>query len=165
MAGALRDGEDELRGSPPFSLFAGPGAFGAAVVFAAAGMPVGVLAAPAPEACPVFGVTGGPDLTTALVAFVARALGANAALQAVAPGAAYFVPVRPTLAGVAATGAAAQLFTLAAAQLADRAGLPAVGDAFARRPWPSTGRPRPTAPSPRSRPPWPACRWSAAPAR
>ena len=128
MAAALRDGEDELRDRPPFSLFAGPGAFAAAGVFAAAGLPGGVLAAPAPEACPAFGVDGGPDLTTALVSFVARALSANAALQALAPGAAYFVPVRPALAGVVATGAAAQLFTLAASQLAARAGLPAVAD-------------------------------------
>ncbi len=97
-------------------------------MFAAAGLPVGVPAAPAPQACPAFGVTGGPDLTAAIVSFFARALAANAALQALAPGAAFFVPVRPALAGVAATGAAAQLFTLAAAQLAARAGLPAVAD-------------------------------------
>ena len=133
MAAALRDGEDERRGRPPFSLFAGPGAFAAAGVFAAAGLPVGVPPRPPRRRVRRSASTGGPDLTAASCRSSRAPWPPTPPCRRVAPGAAYFVPVRPALAGVAATGAAAQLFTLAAAQLAARAGLPAVARRAAHR--------------------------------
>jgi trimethylamine--corrinoid protein Co-methyltransferase len=71
------------------------------------------------------------EVMEAVVSFLADALAANAALQAVAPGAAFVAPVWPELAGLPASGPAATAFMVGATQILTRAGLPAAAGAFA----------------------------------
>jgi trimethylamine---corrinoid protein Co-methyltransferase len=131
LAAALRDGEQELRRRPPLSLLGGADCFAAAAVFARRGLPAGALVS-APATPDAAGVDPAPaDVTWALVAFVADVLAANAAIQALAPGAAFVAPVWPALAGLPATGPAAAAFVVAATQVLARAGLPAAAGAFA----------------------------------
>ena len=107
IAGALRADEAELRRRPPLSLLGGAESFAAAAVFARRALPVGALvSAAAPdvtalaEPATALHAPSPADVTEALVAYLADVLAANAALQAVAPGAAYFAPVWPALAGL-----------------------------------------------------------------
>jgi trimethylamine--corrinoid protein Co-methyltransferase len=124
MALAVAGSDVELRGRPPVSLCAGADALGAAAVFARAGLPVGVVAAPngpaARAAEPV-------DLAAALVRHHAGVLAACAAIQAVVPGAPFFYVADPALAGLAAGSPEAAMFQIAATQLAAHVGLPASG--------------------------------------
>jgi len=129
IAGALRDDELDLRRRPPLSLVGGAETFAAAAVFARRGLPVGTLVAPL-VATSLADPTPA-DLTQALVAFVAGVLAANAAIQDLAPGAAFVAPVWPALAGLPATGPSAATFIAAATQVLTRAGLPTVSGAFA----------------------------------
>jgi len=136
MAGAFRADEAALRRRPPLSLLGGPESFAAAAVLAVRGIPVGVLvAAPSVRDAgrgPTAASDPSPaDVTEALVAFVADVLAANAAVQALAPGAAYIAPVWPALAGLPMTGPAAATFIAAATQVLTHAGLPAAAGAFA----------------------------------
>ncbi len=121
MALAVAGSEIELRGRPPVSLSAGADALGAASVFARAGLPVGVVAAPNGRAA---GADERPDLAATLVRHHAGVLAACAAIQATVPGAAFFYVADPALAGLAAGSPAAALFQIAAAQLAAHIGLP-----------------------------------------
>jgi trimethylamine--corrinoid protein Co-methyltransferase len=110
----------ELRGRPPVSLCAGADALGAASVFARAGLPVGIVAAPngrEPSAGPT-------DLGFALVRHHAGVLAACAAIQATVPGAPFFYVADPALAGLSAGSPEAAMFQIAATQLAARIGLP-----------------------------------------
>jgi trimethylamine--corrinoid protein Co-methyltransferase len=143
IATALRDDEASLRRRSPLSLLGDAGSFAAAAVLARRGLPVGVTVA-ATTTLPISraldsGSAGAepPDeptpaaVSAAVVAFVADVLGANAALQALAPGAAFIAPVWPALAGLPAVGAAAATFIVAATQVLTRAGLPVSAAAFA----------------------------------
>ena len=132
MALAVAGSEDELRGHPPISLCAGAGALDAAVVFARAGLPVGVVAPldgrataePAAEGAPV-------AVAVALVRHHAGVLAACAAIQAAAPGAPFIYFADPTLAGLPPAGPEAAMFQIAAAQLAAHVGLPVVAGGMA----------------------------------
>ena len=121
MAIAVAGSEVELRGRPPVSLCAAADALGAASVFARAGLPVGVVAAPNGRAA---GAGDQVDLATALVRHHAGVLAACAAIQATAPGAAFFYVADPALAGLAAGSPEAAMFQIAATQLAAVVGLP-----------------------------------------
>jgi len=121
MAMAAAGSEVELRGRPPVSLSAGADALGAASVFARAGLPVGIVAAPDGRAV---GADERPDVAAALVRHHAGVLAACAAIQAMVPGAPFFYVVDPALAGLAAGGPEAAMFQIAATQLAARVGLP-----------------------------------------
>ena len=120
MAIAVAGSEVELRGRPPISLCAGADALGAASVFARAGLPVGIVAAPNGR-LPGAGPT---DLGAALVRHHAGVLAACAAIQATVPGAPFFYVADPALAGLAAGSPEAAMFQIAAVQLAAHAGLP-----------------------------------------
>jgi trimethylamine--corrinoid protein Co-methyltransferase len=114
MAEALAGGPDAVRARPPLSLVAPAGGLEAALVFARAGLPVGlVLAAGADPA---------DDVAGALVRHHAGVLRACLAVQREAEGAAflYVVPPAPPAA------ADAVLFALGAAQLAAHVCLPLV---------------------------------------
>jgi len=121
MAIAVAGSEVELRGRPPVSLCAGADALGAASVFARAGLPVGVVAAPNGRAA---GAADEADLAAALVRHHAGVLAACAAIQATVPGAPFFYVADPALAGLAAGSPAAAMFQIAAVQLAAHVGLP-----------------------------------------
>ena len=124
MAAAAAGSAGEARRRPPLSLCGSAGALDAALVFARAGLPVGLVpspadtdaAAPAPPAAAGLGAT--------LVRHHAGVLAGCAAVQAAAPGAPYFYVADPATAGLPAAGPSAALFQLAAAQLADLVGLP-----------------------------------------
>ena len=120
MATAVAGSAVELRGRPPVSLCGGADALGAASVFARAGLPVGVVAAPN-------GATGAgdpADVGAALVRHHAGVLAACAAVQATVPGAAFFYVADPALTGLLVGSPAAAMFHIAAAQLAAHVGLP-----------------------------------------
>ena len=121
MAIAVAGSEVELRGHPPVSLCAGADALGAASVFARAGLPVGVVAAPNGRAA---GADDQVDLAAALVWHHAGVLAACAAIQATVPGAPFFYVADPALAGLAAGSPEAVMFQIAATQLAAHIGLP-----------------------------------------
>ena len=139
MAAAVAGSADEARRRPPLSLCGGADALDAALVFARAGLPVGVVLAPADAAAGVPAppsapsATAGlsrpdaaPDLGPALVRHHAGVLAGCAAVQAAAPGAPFFYVADPAAAGLPAAGPSASLFQLAAAQLAAHVGLPLV---------------------------------------
>ena len=129
MAAALRDDEADVRRRPPLSLLGGAGSFAAASACALRGLPVGVLVE-RPRAQQIAGASA-TDVTGALIRFVADVLAANAAIQALAPGAAFIAPVWPELAGLPATGPDAAVFIVAATQVLTRIGLPVAAAAFA----------------------------------
>jgi trimethylamine--corrinoid protein Co-methyltransferase len=125
MAAAVAGSAGEARRRPPLSLCGGAGALDAALVFARAGLPVGLVLAPTAAA----GVPAPPaaaDLGAALIRHHAGVLAGCAAVQAAAPGAPFFYAADPAAAGLPAAGPSAALFQLAAAQLATLVGLPLV---------------------------------------
>ena len=118
MALSLAGSTSELRRRPPLSLCAaGAEALDAALVFAGRGLPVGVVAAAA-------GSDGAPaaadDLAAAVTLANASVLAALTVVQLAAPGAPFFYAAQPGLFGWADSlrGARANVFALAAAQLA-----------------------------------------------
>ena len=121
MAIAVAGSEVELRGHPPVSLCAGADALGAASVFARAGLPVGVVAAPNGRTA---GAGDKADLAAALVRHHAGVLAACAAIQATVAGAPFFYVADPALAGLAAGSPAAAMFQIATSQLAVHVRLP-----------------------------------------
>jgi trimethylamine--corrinoid protein Co-methyltransferase len=121
MAIAVAGSEVELRGRPPVSLCAGADALGAASVFARAGLPVGVVAAPNGRPA---GAAEQVGLAAALVRHHAGVLAACAAIQATVPGAPFIYVADPALAGLAAGSPEAAMFQIAATQLAAHIGLP-----------------------------------------
>jgi len=124
MALTVAHGED-IRHRPPLSLRAGADGLGAAVVFARAGLPAGVVAAPNGHADEAPAAAGAPaDLARALVRHHAGVLAACAAVQATAPGAPFLYLADAALAGLPATGPQAAMFQIAATQLAAHVGLP-----------------------------------------
>jgi trimethylamine---corrinoid protein Co-methyltransferase len=135
---AVAGSADEARRRPPLSLCGGSAALDAALVFARAGLPVGLVLPPAhaasgeaaPSSSPAATADGAPpamsDLGLALIRHHAGVLAGCAAIQAAAPGAPFFYVADPAVAGLSAAGPQASLFQLAAAQLAARAGLPLV---------------------------------------
>jgi trimethylamine--corrinoid protein Co-methyltransferase len=120
MAIAVAGSDVEVRGRPPVSLCAGADALGAAAVFARAGLPVGIVAAPSGHA----GDDDTADLAAALVRHHAGVLAACAAIQAIVPGAPFFYVADPALAGLAAGSPEAAMFLIAATQLGAHIGLP-----------------------------------------
>ena len=135
MAAAVAGSAGEARRRPPLSLCGGADALDAALVFARAGLPVGLVLAPrgaSTEAADGAGPpaqAGGPpaaDLVVALIRHHAGVLAGCAAVQAAAPRAPFFYVADPAAAGLPAAGPSASLFQLAAAQLAARVGLPLV---------------------------------------
>jgi len=121
MAVAVAGSEVELRGRPPVSLCADADALGAASVFARAGLPVGIVAAPTGRPA---GAADLADLGAALVRHHAGVLAACAAIQAAAPGAPFFYVADPALAGLSAGSPEAAMFQIAATQLGAHIGLP-----------------------------------------
>ena len=139
MAEAVAGSADEMRSRPPLSLCAAAPALDTALAFARAGLPVGVVlapadaatGAPAPPSSPSVAARGPVDavlsgLGLALVRHHAGVLAGCAAVQAAVPGAPFFYVADPAAAGVAPAGPSASLFQLAAGQLAARVGLPLV---------------------------------------
>jgi trimethylamine---corrinoid protein Co-methyltransferase len=138
MAATVAGSAGEARRRPPLSLCAGEDALEAAVVLARAGLPVGVVLAPAdaaagvpappssPSATAETADAAVPDLGPALIRHHAGVLAGCAAVQAAAPGAPFFYVADPAAAGLPAAGPSASLFQLAAAQLAAHVGLPLV---------------------------------------
>ena len=139
MARAVAGSAKEARRRPPLSLCGGADALDAALVFARAGLPVGVVLAPADAATGVHVSPSAPsataeddrparspDLGAVLIRHHAGVLAGCAAVEAAAPGAAFVYSADPAAAGLPAAGPSASLFQLAAAQLAVRAGLPLV---------------------------------------
>ena len=125
MALAVAGSEIEVRARPPVSLCAGADALGAASVFAGAGLPVGVVAAPTGREASAADRADPPsDLAAALVRHHAGVLAACAAIQATVPGAPFFYVADPALAGLAAGSPEAAIFQIAATQLAALVGLP-----------------------------------------
>lgn len=116
-----------VAGSPsgaPLSLCGDADVLDAALVFARAKLPTGiVLAQDAQTAacCP-----GEPDLAVALVRHHAGVLAGCAAVQAAAPGAPFLYVADPTIAGLPAAGPSAARFMIAARQLADHVDLPVI---------------------------------------
>ena len=138
LAAAVAGSADEARLRPPLSLCAGATALDAALVFARAGLPVGLVLAPAdaasgvsappaaPSATAEAAAAATPDLGPALIRHHAGVLAGCAAVQAAAPGAPFLYVADPAAAGLPAAGPSASLFQLAAAQLAAHVGLPLV---------------------------------------
>ena len=137
MATAVAGSADEARRRPPLSLCGGAAALEAALVFARAGLPVGVVLAPsdaaagtpAPPSSPSAAARGpvdAPGLGPALVRHHAGVLAGCATVQAAVPGAPFFYVADPAAGGTAPPGPSASLFQLAAGQLAARVGLPFV---------------------------------------
>jgi trimethylamine--corrinoid protein Co-methyltransferase len=137
LAAAVAGSAEEARRRPPLSLCGGAAALDATLVLARAGLPVGLVLAPADAAAGVPAPTAAssstaeaaasaPDLGSALIRHHAGVLAGCAAVQAAAPGAPFFYVADPTTAGLSAAGPQASLFQLAAAQLAAYAGLPLV---------------------------------------
>ncbi len=125
MARTLVSAPREPAARPLISLCAKTEGLPAALVFAHAGLPVGI-------ALPV---DGGPDaasdLAIALVCHHAAVLAGCLAVQSAAPGAPFLYLAHPAHAGVTAHGPEAVLFALASIQLAARVGLPASVTALA----------------------------------
>jgi len=138
LAAAVAGSADEARRRPPLSLCGGAAALDAALVFARAGLPIGLVLAPADAASGVAAPPASPsataetatsassDIGQALVRHHAGVLAGCAAVQAAAPGAPFFYVADPVAAGLPPAGPAASLFQLAAAQLAAYIGLPLV---------------------------------------
>ncbi len=139
MAVAVVRSDEEVRRRPPLSLCGGADALDAALVFARAGLPAGVVLTPPDAAAGVPSLpsapsaTAGlssseaaPDLGPTLVRHHAGVLAGCAAVQDAAPGAPFFYTAAPSAAGLPAAGPSASVFQLAAAQLAARVGLPLV---------------------------------------
>ncbi len=138
LAFAIAGSADEARLRPPLSLCGGAAALDAALVFARAGLPVGLVLAPADASAGAPAPTAAslataekaaaavPDLGPALVRHHAGVLAGCAAVQAAAPGAPFLYVADPAAAGLPAAGPSASLFQLAAAQLAAHVGLPLV---------------------------------------
>ena len=139
VAATVAGSADEARRRPPLSLCGAADALDAALVFARAGLPVGVVLAPADAASGVpappsspSAMTGDatpdltPDLGPALIRHHAGVLAGCAVVQAAAPGAPFFYVADPAAAGLPPAGPSASLFQLAAAQLATHVGLPLV---------------------------------------
>ena len=132
MALAVAGSEAELRGHPPISLCAGAEALDAAIVFARAGLPVGVVAPPDGRVTEEPAAEGAPaSVAVALVRYHAAVLAACAAIQAAAPGAPFVYFAAPTLAGLPPAGPEAAMFQIAAVQLAAHVGLPVVAGGMA----------------------------------
>ncbi|MGO8684847.1 MAG: trimethylamine methyltransferase family protein [Thermoleophilia bacterium] len=117
MATAVAGSALAVRQRPPLSLIAVGKGFDAALVFAAAGLPVGGLAAPASAAAPT-------DVAAALVLVNAAVLAGCVAVQTATPGAPFLYVANPGLLGWRLETAQANLFAVAARQLAQRYGLP-----------------------------------------
>lgn len=142
MAAVVAGSAGEARRRPPISLCAGPGALDAALAFARAGLPVGLVLPPggSPEVPAAGGSLAGvaqmadanaaPDLAAVLVRHHAGVLAGCAAVQAAAPGGPFFYPADPTASGLPPAGPSAALFQLAAAQLAAYVGLPLVAGGY-----------------------------------
>ena len=139
MAVAVAGSAEEARRRAPLSLCGGADAFEAALVFARAGLPVGVVLGPADAASGVPAPPSAPsaaaaderptapaDLGPVLIHHHAGVLAGCAAVQAAVPGAAFFYAADPAAAGLPPAGPPAALFQLAAAQLAAHVGLPIV---------------------------------------
>jgi len=138
LAAAVAGSADEARRRPPISLCGGAAARDAALVFARAGLPVGLVLPPAdaaagvaaapstPAATAGMAVPASADLGPALIRHHAGVLAGCAAVQVAAPGAPFFYVADPMAAGLPPAGPQASLFQLAAAQLAAHAGLPLV---------------------------------------
>ncbi len=138
LAAAVAGSAGEARRRPPLSLCGGADALGAAIVFARAGLPVGLVLAPAdaaagaaappstPAATADLAAPAAAELGPALVRHHAGVLAGCAAVQAATPGASFFYVADPMAAGLPPAGPQASLFQLAAAQLAAHAGLPFV---------------------------------------
>jgi trimethylamine--corrinoid protein Co-methyltransferase len=137
MATAVAGSEAARRHCPPLSLCGGPEALPAAIVFARAGLPVGVVAPPAAGAKGTAAgasgspVTAAPDLAAALVRHHAGVLVACATVQAAAPGAPFIYLAAPALAGLSPAVPEAAVFEIAATQLAAHVGLPVSAVAMA----------------------------------
>ena len=134
LATTLAGSADEARRRPPLSLCGDGAALDAALVFARAGLPVGLVLAPgaAGEAAPPAEAdeAAASGLGAVLVRHHAGVLRGCAAVQAAAPGAPFLYVADPVLAGVPPSGPPATLFQLAAAQLAAHVGLPVVAGGF-----------------------------------
>jgi trimethylamine--corrinoid protein Co-methyltransferase len=139
MAAGVAGSAAEARRRPPLSLCGGADALAAALAFARAGLPVGLVLAPADAAVGVpappsapsaaTGEAGAPtvsDLGPALIRHHAGVLAGCAAVRAEAADAPFFYVADPGAAGLPPAGPRASLFQLAAAQLAARVGLPLV---------------------------------------
>jgi trimethylamine:corrinoid methyltransferase-like protein len=133
LATAVAGSAEEARRRPPLSLCGAAAALDAALMFARAGLPVGLVLAPAGAAMPsspsAAAETAAPsdaDLGPALARHHAGVLAGCAAVQAAAPGAPFFSVADPVAAGLPGAGPTASLFQLAAAQLAAHVGLPLV---------------------------------------
>ena len=139
MAAAVAGSAEAVRRRSPLSLCGGADALDAALVFARAGLPVGVVLAPADAASGVPAPPSAPaataederpaalpDLGAVLIRHHAGVLAGCAAVQAAAPGTPFFYTADPAAAGLPPAGPSASLFQLAAAQLAARVGLPLV---------------------------------------
>ena len=139
MAAAVAGSAEQARRRPPLSLCGGAEALDAALVFARAGLAVGVVLAPADAAAGVptsppspsaaadrTGHDADADLGPALIRHHAGVLAGCAAVQAAAPGAPFMYVADPLAAGLPPAGPSASLFQLAAAQLAAHVGLPLV---------------------------------------
>ena len=139
MAATVAGSADEARRRPPLSLCGGAASLDAALVFARAVLPVGVVLAPADAAAGVPAPPSSPsagaraacsaaahDLGSALIRHHAGVLAGCAAVQAATPGAPFLYVADPAAAGLPAAGPSASLFQLAAAQLAAHVGLPLV---------------------------------------
>jgi trimethylamine--corrinoid protein Co-methyltransferase len=118
MARAIASASASMATRPPISLFAESDGLAAGLVFARAGLPVGL----------VLDVDGGPrdaaDLAGALVRHHAGVLAGCCAVQAQTPGAPFFYVVPGAREGLVTPGPEAVLFALGAMQLAAHVGLP-----------------------------------------
>ena len=139
VALAVAGSAEEVRRRPPLSLCGGTAALDAALVFARAGLPVGVVLAPAdaaagtpaPPSAPSataedVRLPRSPDLGAVLARHHAGVLAGCAAVQAAVPGAPFLYVADPAAAGIAPAGPSASLFQVAAGQLAASVGLPLV---------------------------------------
>ncbi|NLE22302.1 MAG: hypothetical protein GX624_05940 [Actinobacteria bacterium] len=134
LAATVAGSADEVRRRPPLSLCGGAEALEAALVFARAGLPVGLVLTPADAAkgAPTPSSTAGTagptaaDLGAALVRHHAGVLAGCAAVQAAAPGAPFFFVADAAAAGLPPAGPTASLFQLASVQVAAHVGLPIV---------------------------------------
>ena len=118
MARVIASAPASMAARPPISLCAGADGLAAGLVFAQAGLPVGL----------VLDVRGGgsaaADVATALVRHHAGVLAGCRAVQAQTPGAPFFYVVPGARMGRATSGPEDVLFALGAMQLAGHVGLP-----------------------------------------
>lgn len=132
MALAVAGSEAALREHPPISLIGGPDTLEPALVFARAGLPVGVVAPPGGRGAEGPVAEGASAaVATALIRHHAGVLAACAAIQAAAPGAPFFAFADPAPAGLSPAGPEAAMFQIAATQLAEHVGLPVVAAGMA----------------------------------